>query len=192
MAPTNKYWQNVAPRLDEVVEWARNGATNDEIAKALDISHVSFYRYLKDYPDLKSALIEGRHTIVVELKRALLSKALGGTYEETKETIRDDGETVITTTEKHTKHALPSEGAIAMLLRYYDPEYSDRDKKTLDQKEKELVLKERIAESNYFLDNSNCFGQECVEKAQEPEEHNEPAPSNPESGSARKEDKINE
>lgn len=45
MGRPGKYETHVLPRLDEIVDWCRNGATNAEIAERLGIAMSSFCDY---------------------------------------------------------------------------------------------------------------------------------------------------
>lgn len=56
MARPSKYESHVAPRLQEIQAWARDGATGEEIAKRLGISEKVFYEYKKKYPQFLQSL----------------------------------------------------------------------------------------------------------------------------------------
>ena len=66
--------------------YARNGLTDLEIAKKLDISLSSFAKYKKKYPDIiGKALKENKEVADFRVENALLKRAMGYTYEEVKE-----------------------------------------------------------------------------------------------------------
>ena len=66
--------------------YARNGLTDQEIAKKLDISLSSFAKYKKKYPDIiGKALKENKEVVDFQVENALLKRAMGYTYEEVKE-----------------------------------------------------------------------------------------------------------
>ena len=167
-----KYYDYVEPYLDRVREMASAGATHIEIATALGISESAFYDYLRDFPELKIAVVEGRQSVAVEIKRALLKKALGFSYTEKKKVTKIiDGEESITE-EEHEKYCLPSEQAAGMLLRNIDPDFNDKDYTSVRLREEELELKRQIAESSNFDLYSNSLALGCDDTAQRVEEVN--------------------
>ena len=56
MARPSKYQTHVEPRLNEIKAWARDGATEEEIAKRLYISIASLYVYKKEYLEFSESL----------------------------------------------------------------------------------------------------------------------------------------
>lgn len=154
MAKTGRksiYDTEIKPHLEEIKEAAKKGATVAEIAAALGIAESTLYKYKAEKTELSAAFTCGRANIVIEIRGALLKKALGYEYQEKKQYIKkdEDGESV-TYTEITTKHQAPSETAGAMLLRNYDENWLDKDSVTTQLKQQELELKKAIAESNNF------------------------------------------
>ena len=49
MARPSKYETHVAPRFEEIKDWVRNGATDEEVAKKLGISRDSLCEYKKQF-----------------------------------------------------------------------------------------------------------------------------------------------
>lgn len=145
----SKYETHVEPRLKEVEEWVAQGATDEEIAKALQISQWSLWKYKEKHAKLSQAFARGRNKIVIDIKNALLKKALGFNYEEEKKVGKKDknGENIVLV-EKYTRYSPPSETAAAMLLRNYDPEWRDTDSATAELRKQAQELKKAIAETN--------------------------------------------
>ena len=56
MARPSKYHTHVEPRLNEIRAWARDGATEAEIAKRLRISENRFYAYKKEFSQFSQSL----------------------------------------------------------------------------------------------------------------------------------------
>ena len=54
-----KYETHVKPRLEEIEAWARNGFTQEEIAKKLGIVTSTFYDYKVQYSELGEAIKNG-------------------------------------------------------------------------------------------------------------------------------------
>lgn len=154
MAKTGRksiYDTHIAPHLEEIKEAVKNGATIKEVAAALDIAESTLNKYKAEKKELMDAFARGRANIVIQIRGALLKKALGYEYQEKKQYIKkdEDGESV-TYTEITTKHQPPSETAGAMLLRNYDENWLDKDNVTVQLKQQELELRKAIAESNNF------------------------------------------
>lgn len=143
----SKYEEVVAPRLKDIENWARSGATEKEICKALGIALSTFYDYKSKYSELSSALHVGRQNVVLEIKAALLKKALGFEYEE-KRGVQKNGQT--TNVEIYKKYSPPDTTAAAMLLRNYDEEWKDKDTITNDLKQQEIDLRKQMAEFKEF------------------------------------------
>lgn len=151
MGRKSKYEEFCAPHIDDIKKWVSAGATDKEIADALDVSLTTLYEYKKKYPKFANAFARGRKIICFEIKGALLKKALGFEYEEEKRVGRKDkdGEQVILV-EKYKRYSAPSETAAAMLLRNYDAAWLDRDNVSTDMRKQELELRKAIAEANNF------------------------------------------
>ena len=147
----SKYDTHIAPHLEQIRTAVKNGATIEEIAAALRVSPSTLNKYKAEKKELTDAFTGGRANIIIDIRAALLKKALGYEYQEKKQYIRKDekGENV-TYTEITTKHQPPSETAGAMLLRNYDEHWLDKDNITTQLKQQELELRKSIAESNNF------------------------------------------
>lgn len=78
MARPSKYETHVAPRLEEIKDWCRNGATDEEIAKRLGISRDSLYEYKKQFSDFSDILKKNKDFVDLEVENALLQSALNG------------------------------------------------------------------------------------------------------------------
>lgn len=145
------YETEILPHLEEIENAVKAGATIEEIAEALGIAESTLYKYKKEKTELKKAFARGRANIIIEIRGALLKKALGYEYEEKKQYMKTDenGESV-TYTEITTKHQPPSETAGAMLLRNYDNSWLDKDNVTTKLKQQEFELRKTMAESNTF------------------------------------------
>lgn len=146
----NKYETFVKPHFEEIEKWLNNGASERQVAEALGISYASFNNYKRDYPELRELCEKPRVGVILELRSALVRRALGFTYEEKKQYITEDEEGGKKNhTEITTKQALPDTTAIFGALNLYDPEYV-RDKKAHELKEQELELRRQMAEMKDF------------------------------------------
>lgn len=147
----SKYETHIAPHLEQIRTAVKNGATVKEIADALGVAESTLNKYKAEKTELSAAFAGGRANIVIDIRAALLKKALGYEYQEKKQYIRKDekGENV-TYTEITTKHQPPSETAGAMLLRNYDENWLDKDNITTQLKQQEYELRKAIADNNNF------------------------------------------
>lgn len=145
------YDTEIKPHIEEIKKAVEAGATVEEIASAFGIAASTIYKYKAEKTELKEAFVRGREKVVIDIKAALLKKALGYEYEEEKRVGRKDkgGENIILV-EKYKKHMPPSETAAAMLLRNYDEQWLDKDQTSTDLKKQEQDLKKAIAEANNF------------------------------------------
>lgn len=109
-----KYESVVKPKLTLVEKWARNGATDIEIAKRLGIGETSLYKYKKLHLEFTEALTRGKEVVDTEVENSLLRRALGyEAIEKTEELI--NGRLVVT--KKVTKHVAPDTTAMIFWLK---------------------------------------------------------------------------
>ena len=151
MARPTKYDREIKPHIDDIRKAVESGATDKEIAKAFGIAESTLYKYKKEKLEFSQAFARGREKVVIEIKAALLKKALGYEYTEEKAVAKKDkdGENVVAI-ETYRKHQPPSETAAAMLLRNYDSNWRDNDSAAARLKEQELDLRKAIAQATNF------------------------------------------
>lgn len=148
----SKWDTNVKDKLVLVEGWARNGLTEQQIAKNLGVAYSTFRDYKTKYPALSAVLKKGREVIDFEVEGALIKRALGYTYvEETKEIIEDEftGSAELKVVKSVTKHVAPDVTAQIFWLKNRKPEEWKNDphkvkidKELLKLRQKELELKE--------------------------------------------------
>lgn len=78
----SKYFTHVEPKLTLVEGWARDGLTDEQIAKNLNIAYSTFREYKNKFSALSAALKKGKEIIDYEVENALLKRALGYEYDE--------------------------------------------------------------------------------------------------------------
>lgn len=151
MGRHDKYSDLVKPRLEEVKEWAKSGATNAEISAALGISQSTFDRYMASFEDFKGTVNEGRMAGVPVVKAALFKLAVGYDYDEKEinQTTDENGE-LKQTIKILKKKRHPDLNACIIYLRNYDPDYRDKDQWEIKFKEAELELKKTVSEMTDF------------------------------------------
>ena len=138
----------IKPRFDEIAEWLRNGALDKQIAANLGIDEATFYKYKASKTEFNELIKRGRETLVIELRGALVKKALGYTYTEVKKLTRIEDGKSIQSIEETTKTAHPDVAALNLCLKNYDADDWANDPQLLKIKEKELELRREIAEKD--------------------------------------------
>ena len=143
-------WSIIKDNLKTIEKLSRNGATEKQIAKSLNISYSTFNKYKAEKKELSEILKKGREDLVEQLRGALIKKALGFSYEEKKNYIKYDEVTKHKTqyTEITKKEALPDVAAINLALKNYDTDNWSNDPAMLSLKQQELELKKKMSEQN--------------------------------------------
>ncbi|MFU0784511.1 MAG: Helix-turn-helix domain-containing protein [Thermoanaerobacterium thermosaccharolyticum] len=103
--------------------WARNGLTDEQIAKNIGIKRQTLYDWKNKYPDISDALKRGKEVVDIQVENALLKRALGYKYTETKKEVFDDGVKITTT----VKEVVPDTTAQIFWLKNRKPnEWRDK------------------------------------------------------------------
>lgn len=141
------YETTIKPRFSDISEWLKNGATEKQIADNLGVSYSTFNKYKAEKTEFSEFLKNGRKSLILQLRGALVKKALGFSYVETKtvKTKDENGEN-IERIETTVKTAMPDVAALNLCLKNYDPDEWANDPQQLRIKEKELELKREIAD----------------------------------------------
>lgn len=141
------YETRIKPRFSEVLKWLENGATEKQIYENLGVSRDVFYKYKREYKEFQDLIKNGRKSLVLQLRGALVKKALGFKYTEKKYYKKKDtdGKTY-EYTEETTRTALPDVAALNLCLKNYDPDNWANDPQALKLKREELELRREIAD----------------------------------------------
>lgn len=99
--------------------WARDGLTDDQIAKNMGISESTFYAWKNKYSEISESIKKGKDVVDYQVENALLKRALGYKTSETKVKTENGvtTETVIT-----VKEIPPDTGAAAFWLKNRRPD----------------------------------------------------------------------
>lgn len=145
-----EYWISTEG-LIKIEGWARDGCTDEEIAKAIGIHRDTLYVWKKKYPVIADTLKRGKDVVDRKVENSLLKRALGYRYEEvTKEISVDEntGESKLVVTKVITKEVAPDVTAQIFWLKNRKPEQwkNDPHKNKIDEeilklRQKELDLK---------------------------------------------------
>lgn len=69
-------------KLTLLEAWARDGLTNEQIAKNMGINPSTLYDYMNKFIEISNALKKGKEVVDIEVENALLKRALGYKYDE--------------------------------------------------------------------------------------------------------------
>lgn len=128
-----EYWLT-REGLIQLEGWARDGLTDEQISKNMNISRDTLYTWKSKYPDISDTLKKGKEVIDREVENALLKRALGYIYNETTEEPSFDtrtGKQALKITKVVTKQVVPDTTAQIFWLKNRMPE-KWRDKKDIE------------------------------------------------------------
>jgi len=143
-------WPQVQDRLLLVEKWARDGLTEEQIAKNLGISKTSMQEYKKTYPEFLAAIKKGKEPFIAAVENALAKRALGFEYTETKTYVKIEDGKEVKYQEQSRKYYPPDVAACSILLKNKDRgNWSDNPMKT-DMDREFLELRKKIEEMKLF------------------------------------------
>lgn len=114
--------------------WARDGLTDEQIAKNMGICRDTLIQWKKRFPDIFDTLKRGKVIVDAEVENALLKRALGYTYTETtKERALnpETGKIELVTTKEIIKEIAPDTTAQIFWLKNRRPDLW-RDKQSME------------------------------------------------------------
>ncbi len=118
--------------LLKIEGWARDGLSDEQIAKNIGISTSTLYEWKKKYSEFSEALKKGKEVIDRQVENALLKRALGYEYEEVRQIIeKDDNGKDRKRIEKIIKHVAPDVTAQIFWLKNRKPQ-EWRDKQQIE------------------------------------------------------------
>src|SRR5690554_393026 len=118
--------------LTKLEGWARDGLTDEQIAHNIGIAVGTLYDWKNRFPEFSEALKKGKEVVDIQVENALLKRALGYEYEETKVIVETDGRKRV---ERIKKHVLPDVTAQIFWLKNRRPGVW-RDKHEIDYSDK--------------------------------------------------------
>lgn len=144
----NVYDTLIKPRFSEIEDWLRHGATEKQVTENLGITEETYYKYKRQKTEFSELIKNGKSSLVLQLRGALIKKALGFDYTEVKRFTKVENNKQIQTIEETQKTSLPDVAAINLCLKNYDSENWANDPQALKLKEEELKLRREIAEKD--------------------------------------------
>ena len=121
-----EYWLT-SEGLLKLEAWARDGLIDEQIAENAGITPSTLYEWKKKYPDISEALKKGKEVVDIQVENALLKRALGYSYKETKTEEPADGDKVTVT----VKEVVPDTTAQIFWLKNRRPD-KWRDKQDIE------------------------------------------------------------
>lgn len=116
--------------------WARDGLTDEQLAKKMGIGTRTLYEWKEKHPQISQALKKGKEVVDIQVENALLKRALGYEYTEEKVEISEkDGKKVVQT----VKHVAPDTTAQIFWLKNRRPEKWRDKPETPDTKQDETL-----------------------------------------------------
>lgn len=149
MGRKSKYDTDIKPYLQQIKEWKKNGATEQQIAKQLGVAMSTFCALKNKYPEFSEALRKSQTEFVADLKGELARLAFKHVLKTKKVYKKQENGVEVSYTEITEKDVDGSITAINLLLKNNDKEWAD-DPKNLELKRQELELKKMLAEANNF------------------------------------------
>lgn len=134
MARRSKYFTHVQPKLETIKGWARNGLSNEQIARNLGVAESTFYEYKNQHPELEEALRRGVEDAIMEVENALFKSAIGFYYDE--EVACKDGSVA-----KVTKYCKPNTTSMIFFLKNKAPDkWRDRQEHDINANVSQVVF----------------------------------------------------
>lgn len=128
-----KYTRWIEPHGLTLLEgWARDGLTDQQIAKNCGINVGTLYEWKKRYPDIDNALKKGKEVADYEVENALYKRAIGYEYTEVMVEESDKG----TIRRETTKPMAPDVTAQIFWLKNRRPDkWRDKPREPVDEAE---------------------------------------------------------
>lgn len=145
----DKYKTHVLPNLSKIKQWMINKCTDEFIADSLLLGYSTWMKYKsekKELKELQEETIKSRAVLAEDIRQALIDRAKGFDYEESKTIIvtGENGEPKIQRKEVYKKKALADPTAAREVLFFLgDKETSNRA--TFELKMQELAFKKEQA-----------------------------------------------
>lgn len=138
-----EYWLT-EEGLTLIAGWARDGLTDEQIAKNMKINRDTLYSWKKKYSDISDTLKKGKEIIDYEVENALLKRALGYSYKEiTREMVFDKKKEQyeMKVTKEVTKEVLPDTTAqIFWLKNRQSRKWRDKPEENNSSEEEKVVI----------------------------------------------------
>lgn len=138
--------------LTRIRGWARDGATNKDIAHNIGISYTTLKDWIKKYPSFSASIKKGREPVLVKLEDNMLSRTNWRQVEEETEEIFVDSNGKKSKKKKTVKKWIPPDTAMMIFLakNYMPDKYKDKPIERAEEFEDDGLL-DAIKESQCKL-----------------------------------------
>lgn len=131
--------------------WARDGLTDEQIAKNMGINVATLYTYKNKYNEISEAIKKGKRPIDFEIENAAIKSALGEWVTETQTIYNYKGDTVVSKQViANKRYIAPNPTTIIYWLNNRKPsqwrKLSDADAKKLEVEAKKLEIEAKKLE----------------------------------------------
>lgn len=142
----------VRDNIEQIKQWKKTGATDEQIYKQLGVSKACWYKYLANNKDLQDAIKTSVEYFVMDLRGELARQAFKHTLETKKQYVKIDQETGHKTqyTEITSKEVDGNIAAAHLLLKNLDKDNWKENWDSFEFKKQELEIKKQMAENNLF------------------------------------------
>lgn len=118
--------------------WARDGLTDEQIAKNMNINVSTLYEYKKRYPEISETIKKGKEIVDYEVENALLKRALGYDVTLNKQKVTKDGDIIDITEDIHVA---PDTTAMIYWLKNRRPnKWKDKQSEQPNDKQRKTVI----------------------------------------------------
>lgn len=142
----------IQDNIERIKEWKRNGATDEQICDALDISRSNWYKHLSQNKELNDIIKKSAQSLALDLRGELARQAFKHTLETKKQYVKHDLETGHKTqyTEITTKEVDGNVAAAHLLLKNIDGKNWKESWDAYEFKKQELEIRKQMAENAAF------------------------------------------
>lgn len=139
----------IAPNIDKITDLIGKGWTVQEVCDEIGITRAAWYRHTADKPELRDAIKKARKPLVSEIKAAMVQRAKGFQYTETKKiySIDSNGKMVLSRIEETVKTQPGDIAAQHLLLKNWDEDWHD-DPQLYELKKREQESREKHREAS--------------------------------------------
>lgn len=139
-----KYEEWLLPEsLLRIEGWARDGLSDEQIAKNMRVAYSTLREWVKKYPALSAAIKKNKDIVDREVENALLKSAMGYDVEETVEELRfnkNTGKSELVVTKRTKRHIPPSNTAQIFWLKNRKPD-EWREKREIEENDPMILKK---------------------------------------------------
>lgn len=142
----------VRENLEQIKQWKKVGATDEQIYKQLGVSKACWYKYIAENKDIQDAIKTSVEYFVMDLRGELARQAFKHTLETKKQYVKVDQETGHKTqyTEITSKEVDGNVAAAHLLLKNLDKDNWKESWDNYEFKKQELEIRKQLADNAAF------------------------------------------